>query len=302
MRVKIILNPYANRWGAKEKVAAVEAAFQAAGIKYVMTVTDKPLVGTEIARTAVLSGGYDAVVAAGGDGTISEVVNGLIQANPDEPTVPFGIVPIGSANDFSKMVGLPGDIDSAVGVIAAGHTCRIDVGQIQLPDRIHYFNNNSAVAMEPMITLEHIKIQRISGELRYYVALLKGIIKMKAWQMRLTWDDGSYEGPTYLLSLCNSPRTGGFMMAPGALVDDGRFDFVLAPEVSKGTVVAILLRLLKGTHIEHPKVTFKRTARLTIESQPGTPIHADGEILGTAVSSITYQVLPGKLSLLSPRK
>ena len=224
MRVKIILNPYANRWGAKEKVGAVEAAFQAAGIKYVMTVTDKPLVGTEIARTAVLSGGYDAVVAAGGDGTISEVVNGLIQANPDEPTVPFGIVPIGSANDFSKMVGLPGDIDSAVGVIAAGHTCQIDVGQIQLPDRIHYFNNNSAVAMEPMITLEHIKIQRISGELRYYVALLKGIIKMKAWQMRLTWDDGSYEGPTYLLSLCNSPRTGGFMMAPGALVDDGRVD------------------------------------------------------------------------------
>jgi diacylglycerol kinase (ATP) len=244
--------------------------------------------------------GYDAVVAAGGDGTISEVVNGLIQANPEAPTVPFGIVPIGSANDFSKMVGLPGDIETAVRVIAAGHTRPIDVGQIQLPDRVHYFNNNSAVAMEPMITLEHIKIQRISGELRYYVALLKGIIKMKAWQMRLTWDDGSYEGPTYLLSLCNSPRTGGFMMAPGALVDDGRFDFVLAPEVSKGTVVAILLRLLKGTHIEHPKVTFKRTAHLTIESRPGTPIHADGEILGTAVSPIIYQVLPGKLRLLSP--
>jgi diacylglycerol kinase (ATP) len=92
------------------------------------------------------------------------------------------------------------------------------------------------------------------------------------------------------------------MMAPGASVDDGRFDFVLAPEVSKATVVAILLRLLKGTHVEHPKVVFKRTSCLTIESWPGTPIHADGEILGTAVSSITYQVLPGKLTLLSPAK
>ena len=302
MKAKIILNPYANRWGAKEKVTAVAAAFNTAGIKYDLTVTDKPLVGTEVARTAALSGNYDAVVAAGGDGTISEVVNGLTQADPKTPTMPFGIIPIGSANDFSKMVNLPGDIEAAVNVIAAGRLRQVDVGQIQLPDRIHYFNNNSAVAMEPMITLEHIKIQRISGELRYYVALLKGIIKMKAWQMRLTWDDGSYEGPTYLLSLCNSPRTGGFMMAPGAVVDDGRFDFVLAPEVSKGTVVAILLRLLKGTHIEHAKVTFKRTSRLTIESQPGTPIHAVGEILETAVSKITYQVLPGKLSLLSPVK
>ncbi len=302
MKVKIILNPYANRWGAKEKVTAVEAAFQAAGIQYDLTITEKPLVGTEVARTAVLEGVYDAVVAAGGDGTISEVVNGLVQANPNLPTLPFGIVPIGSANDFSKMVGLPGGIRAAVQVIAANHIRPVDVGQIQLPDRIHYFNNNSAVAMEPMITLEHIKIQRISGEMRYYVALLKGIIKMKAWQMKLIWDDGSYEGPTYLLSLCNSPRTGGFMMAPGAVVDDGRFDFVLAPEVSKGTVVAILLRLLKGTHIDHPKVTFKRTSRLTIESQPGTPIHADGEILATAVSPITYQILPGKLSLLSPIK
>lgn len=301
MKIKVILNPYANRWGAKEKVGAVEAALTAVPLHYDLVITDKPQVGIQVARQAALDG-YDAVIAAGGDGTISEIVNGLMQASSAEPTVPLGIIPIGSANDFSKMVNLPDDIIGAVQVIAAGYTRAIDVGEIQLPDRVHYFNNNSAVAMEPMITLEHIKIKRISGELRYYVALLKGIIKLKAWQMRLTWDDGRYEGPTYLLSLCNSPRTGGFMMAPGALVDDGRFDFVLAPEVSKATVVAILLRLLKGVHVAHPQVTFKRTSRLTIESQPGTPLHADGEILGTAVSSITYQVLPGKLTLFSPEK
>jgi diacylglycerol kinase (ATP) len=301
MKVKVILNPYANRWGAKEKAADVERALMAVSLNYHLTITDRPQMGAAIAKTAVLDG-YEAVIAAGGDGTISEVVNGLMQANPAGPTIPMGIIPLGSANDFSKMAGLPEDIAGAVQVIAAGQTRPIDVGQIQLPERVHYFNNNSAVAMEPMITLEHIKIKRISGELRYYVALLKGIIKMKAWQMRLVWDDGHYEGPTYLLSLCNSPRTGGFMMAPGALLDDGRFDFVLAPEVSKVTVLAILLRLLRGTHIEHPQVTFERTTRLTIESRPGTPLHADGEILGTAVSPITYQILPGQLTLLSPAK
>ncbi len=299
MKVKIILNPYANRWGAKGKIAAVEAAFTAVNLPYDLAVTDKPRDGTDAARNAALNG-YDAVVAAGGDGAISEIVNGLIQANPDAPTVPLGIVPIGSANDFSKMVHLPDDIAAAAQVIAAGKTRQVDAGEIRLPDQVHYFLNNSAVAMEPMITLEHIKITRISGEMRYYVALLKGIIKLKAWQMRLTWDGGGYEGPTYLLSLCNSPRTGGFMMAPGAEVDDGLFDFVLAPEVSKGTVVAILLRLLRGTHIHHAKVTFGRTSRLTIESRPGTPIHADGEILREAATAVTYQLLPGKITLLTP--
>ncbi|MCP4425872.1 MAG: diacylglycerol kinase family lipid kinase [Chloroflexi bacterium] len=298
MKVKIILNPYANRWGAKEKIGAVEAAFTAVNLNYDLTVTEKPTVGIAAAKTAV-SDGYDAVVAAGGDGTISEVVNGLVQANPDSPTIPLGIVPIGSANDFNKMVALPDDIAEAVQVIAAGKTRRIDVGEIRLSDRVHYFNNNSAVAMEPMITLEHIKISRISGELRYYVALLKGIIKLKAWQMRIAWDDGGYEGPTYLLSVCNSPRTGGFMMAPGALVDDGQFDFVLAPKVSKGTVLAILFRLLGGKHIHHPKVTFTRTSQLTVTSEPGTPIHADGEMIGERETAVSYRVLPQKITLLT---
>jgi diacylglycerol kinase (ATP) len=298
MKVKIILNPYANRWRAKAQVGAVREAFTAVNLDYDLTITEQPRVGTEFARTAVLDG-YDVVVAAGGDGTISEVVNGLIQAQPDSPTVPFGIMPLGTANDFSDMVAVPRDLFAAAQAIAAGKTRPIDIGQIKFADRIHYFNNNSAVAMEPMITLEHIKMTRLSGEIRYLVALARGVIKLKAWQMGLTWDDGGYEGPTYLLSLCNSPQTGGFTMAPGAEVDDGRFDFVLAPEVSKGTVLVVLFRLLRGTHVHHPRVTFGRTKRLTIESEPGTPIHADGEILGDSETAVTYQVLPNKLTLLT---
>ena len=297
MKVKIILNPYANRWKAGAQVAAVEAACAAVNLSYDLVVTDEPHVGTEVARTAV-GDGYDAVVAAGGDGTISEIVNGLIQARPDAPTVPLGVFPLGTANDFSDMVSLPRDLAEAAHIIAAGQTRQVDLGQIRLPDRTHYFNNNSAVAMEPMVTLEHIKMTRLSGEIRYLVALARGIVKLKAWQMQIRWDDGDYEGPTYLLSLCNSPQTGGFTMAPGALVDDGQFDFVLAPEVSKRTVLAVLFRLLRGTHVFHDRVTFGRTSCLTVTSEPGTPIHADGEMLGEAETAVTYQILPGKLTLM----
>ncbi|MFQ5399748.1 MAG: diacylglycerol/lipid kinase family protein [Anaerolineae bacterium] len=301
MKVKIILNPYANRWGAGERRAEVEAACAAAGLAYDITVTSGPGQGRQAAQQAAQQAAYDAVVAAGGDGTLGEVINGLITAAQDGPTIPFGVIPIGTANDFGDMTELPRDVAAAVQVIAAGKTRQIDAGRVKLLDGTHYFDNNSALAMEPMVTLENIKMTRLSGNLRYITALVRALIKLKAWQMRVIWDDGDFKGPAYLLSVCNTPRTGGvFLMAPGALMDDGLLDFVLVPEVSKGTLLALLGRLFKGTHVAHPQVHFERTTHLRVESQPGTPIHVDGEIISEAETSLEYRVLPGKITLLTP--
>lgn len=300
MKIKIILNPYANRWGAKARVPEIESALKEANIDYDFALTSGTGDGTELAKTAV-SENYDAVIAAGGDGTISEVMNGLITAVPDDqPTLPLGILPVGSANDLAKMMGLPLDIPGAIALIAARNTRLLDAGRVQYDGKTHYFDNNSAIAMEPMITLEHEKISRVSGEARYYLAILKGVIKLEAWNMSVTWDDGEYTGPTYLLSVCNGPRTGGMMIAPGAIMDDGYFDIVLAPEVPKRTVVNFLLKLTKGTHINDDAVTFTRTKTLKITSDPGTPLHADGEILSESAREISYSILPKKLTMLVP--
>ncbi|MCA9916766.1 MAG: diacylglycerol kinase family lipid kinase [Anaerolineales bacterium] len=293
MKIKVIVNPYANRWRAGERVDEVKALFAAAGLAVDVAQTQKPQEGIALAETAVTQG-YAAVVAAGGDGTLSEVANGLLRAAGDGPTVPFGILPIGTANDFSDMVGLPRDLNAAVQVIARGQTRQIDAGRVN----DHFFINNCAVAMEPMITLENIRMKRLSGELRYMVALLKGIVKLKAWDMQVRWDDGGHDGPAYLLSVCNGPRTGGFYMAPEAAVDDGLFDFVFAPQVPKLTVLSILVKLIQKTHIYHPQVVYGRTTHISITSSPGTPIHADGEIIAEAATQIEYQILPGKLTLL----
>lgn len=296
MKVKIVLNPYANRWAAKAQVPQIEAAFRAAGIAYDLTVTAEVGEGIPVTEEAVRAG-YDAIVAAGGDGTINEVVNGLIRAAaPGNPTLPLGILPLGTANDFSDMAGLPRDLKTAVQTIRDRHTWLIDAGRVN----DYYFINNSAVAMEPMVTLENIKMKRFSGELRYIVALVRALVKLSAWQMEIAWDGGGYEGPGYLLSLCNTPRTGGFYMAPEAVMDDGLLDFVFAPEVPKRTVLAVLLRLLRGTHVYHPVVTYGRTTRLSLTSQPGTPLHADGEIIAEAVTVIDYQVLPDQVNLIVP--
>ncbi|MDX1687182.1 MAG: diacylglycerol kinase family lipid kinase [Candidatus Promineifilaceae bacterium] len=296
MKVTVILNPYANRWGAQAKMPAVRAALARAGLTYDLVLTTAPGEATQRALQAAQEG-VDAVVAAGGDGTVSEVVNGLIRAADGDVTRPLGILPIGTGNDFGDMMGIPRALDEAAAVIAAGESRQVDAGRVN----DHFFDNNCALAMEPMVTIENVRMQRLSGNLRYVAALVKGLLKLRAWHMRIRWDDGEHEGPMYLLSVCNSPRTGGvFYMAPGASMDDGLFDFVFAPEMPKWRVLTIVPRLFKGSHLNHPLVTHGRTRRLTVESDPGTPIHADGEIVSESERRIAYRVLPRRLRVLVP--
>jgi diacylglycerol kinase (ATP) len=300
VKAKIILNPYANRWRAQSQQTLVEQVCRDAGLDFDLSITTGPQNGSEKAQTAV-SNGYDMVVAAGGDGTVSEVVNGLIAAAGDGPTHPLGIIPIGTGNDFNDMSGLPRDLTESVGIIAAGQSRSVDAGRVTIDGTDHYFDNNCALAMEPMVTIENLHIKRLSGNIRYVVATLKALLKLSAWEMDFTWDDGQYSGPIYLLSICNSRRTGGiFNMAPHARMDDGLFDFVFVPKVPKSKVISLVPRLLNGSHIGDSDVTHGRTTKLVVESQPGTPLHADGEVMAEAAHRLQYQILPGKITLLSP--
>lgn len=295
MHVKIILNPYANRWGAQKRMESLPALLSEYDITYDLEVTQAPGEGIDLAEAAVHEG-YDAIIAAGGDGTIGEVINGILRATPEGPTLPFGILPMGTANDFNLMAGLPGTISGAVEVIAAGHTRQIDAGRVN--DR--FFINNSAITMEPTVTLESWKIKRVSGETRYLLALARALTHLSAWNLDVHWDGGQYLGPAYLLSVCNSPRTGGFTMAPGAQIDDGFLDLVLAPEVPKLTFVSLLVQLLRGKHTEHDQVIFTHITEMTITSDPGTPVHADGEVFNTNETRFRYSILPAKVTLLAP--
>ncbi|HRQ40675.1 MAG TPA: diacylglycerol kinase family lipid kinase [Chloroflexota bacterium] len=306
MRVKVILNPYANRWHAGEKLELVTGAFTAVNITPDIHVTQAPGEGTAVARQAASE--FEAVVAAGGDGTINEVVNGLIQASGADPTLPFGVLPIGTANDLGDTIPLPRDLSQAVQIIANGHIRPIDAVRVSVHpgadghDIEHYFVNNCAIGMEPLVTLENTKIKRLSGNARYFVALVRALIKLRAWEMDIRFDEATtFSGPAILLSVCNGPRTGGiFQMAPGAQFDDGYFDYIFAPDMPKHTVLALLPRLFKGTHIQHPRVQHGRARHITITCQPGTPIHADGELIADAAIRIEYELLPGKVRLLAP--
>ncbi len=303
MKVKVILNPYANRWRAKGRAASILAACEKAGLD--TDLVHIPAAG-QGAREATLASanGYDAVIAAGGDGTVHEVVNGLIAAagdrHDDGPTIPLGVMPVGTGNDFNDMAGLPRDLFRAAQIIAKGKTRQVDAGRVTIDGVAHYFDNNCALAMEPVVTIENVNMTRLSGNLRYVVAVIKCLAKLNAWQMRVTWDGGKYEGPILLLSICNGPRTGGlFRMAPEARMDDGLLDFVYAPDLPLRQVIPLLPRLVVGTHIRHKKISYGRSARLTVESVPGSPVHADGEVLSESARRFAYEILPGKITLLT---
>jgi diacylglycerol kinase (ATP) len=209
---------------------------------------------------------------------------------------------VGTGNDFNAMASLPNDLLASIKTIAEGKTRQVDAGRITMDGKVHFFDNNCALAMEPMVTIENLKIKRLRGNLRYVLAVIRALTRLKAWHMQLSWDGGQYEGPMYLMSVCNSPRTGGiFKMAPHARMDDGLLDYVFAPEIPKATVVSLVPRLVRGSHIHHPKITTGRSAWLKVESRPGTPIHADGEVMGESFTSMVYDILPGKITLLGSR-
>jgi diacylglycerol kinase (ATP) len=315
MKTKVILNPYANRWRAKERIPEVHAALKAAGIDYELAVTERPRQAIDLAAEAAKQG-FEAIIAAGGDGTISEVVNGMARTTltsaDSRIEIPLGVLPLGSANDFSVNLGLPLDLPAAAAGFLAGKQRLIDLGQVSYripgseaaqPNPICYFDNNSAIGLEPTITLIQQRITWLHGTPRYLLATLIGIFQHPHWNAELEWEGGSYKGPITLVTIGNNPLTGGlFYMTPHADPADGRLTFVHAYMSTRLKVLNLLPRTMKPgveSYVEHPAVHEVHSTWLRIRSEQPTPLHADGEIQHGAVQEIEYRILPGKLGVLT---
>ena len=180
MTAKVILNPYAGRWKAKDRLEEIESALERVGISYDLEITNAPGHGIELANQAAKSG-LNPIISAGGDGSISEVINGVMQALDqgnikDLPHI--GILPLGTANDLVINLGLPLDLKTSAEVICADKTRNMDLGVVLS----RYFDNNSAVGLEPTVTLIQQKITRVRGVLRYLLATFMAILQNPQWK------------------------------------------------------------------------------------------------------------------------
>jgi len=295
MTAKVILNPYSGRWSALERKDEATAALREAGIEFELALTEAPQHGVELAEQAARAG-FSPIISAGGDGATGEVVNGLHRAAPDGVLGPLGVLPLGTANDLVVNLGLPRDLREAARVIAAGHTRRIDLGKVN--DWV--FDNNSAVGLEPVVSIYNVRMTRLKGVIRYLVAALRAIAQKPEWTMRLEWDDGSYEGPASLVSVGNCPLTGGvFRMAPAADPADGLLTFVYGYVPTRRGMLALLPKTMTGEFVKNPAIHQHHTRKLVIRSASPSPLQVDGELRAEAATDFTYECLPGRLEILT---
>jgi diacylglycerol kinase (ATP) len=297
MAAKVILNPYAGRWQARERKDEAENALHDAGIEFDLVMSEGSGHAIELADQACKQG-FNPIIAAGGDGTYSEVVNGIAQATGNDGSINFGVLPLGSANDLVDNLQLPRDLPSAARVIANGKVEMMDLCMVN--DR--YFDNNAAIGLEPYVTLIQQRITRLKGTLRYLTATLMGVYDNPQWEMDLQWEGGNYSGSTTLVTVGNSPRTGGlFYMTPHANPFDGLLTFVYGFMPTRRKILSLLPRTMnagEGSYVEHPSIFEVTSPWLQIHAANPTPAHADGEIFSEAIYDLEYKVIPHCLPIL----
>ncbi len=301
MTAKVILNPYSNRWNSQARWPQAEAALKAAGVDFETAVSEKKGAVMGLAEQAVRDG-FSPIIAAGGDGTIGEVVNGMVRAagSLDKPVGPLGIMPLGSANDLVVNLGLSKDLNEAAKVIAVGRTDLIDIGKCN--DR--YFVNNSGAGLEPYSTAKQEKIHWIKGVGRYLVAAVQAIMDKPEWNAKMEWDGGSFHGPLSLVSIGNTRLTGGvFYMSPHADPRDGKLTFSYGYRNTRLGLFQALPRTMKpdkGSFLEMEGMYEKHCTHLTIELDKPSPAHTDGELFSEWLSSFVYEIYPKKLQIILP--
>ena len=295
--IKVILNPVAGRgYGAKVE-PELRRLLQAEGLDFDLVRTARPWHAAELAEQAI-GDGFETIVAAGGDGTTNEVVNGLMAASENGLSGTLGIIPVGSGSDFANTAGVPPDLQGACHRLANGQTRTMDVGRVTLPGQApRYFDNTVNVGFGGAVTLEARKVKRLRGIALYLPVVLKVIfLYYKAPPVTIEYDEQELALRAVMISVANGPREGGgFYVAPQAQPDDGLFDLCIVREVSRLAMLGLVPHFMKGTHVGREPVTMARARRVTISSPDDLVAHMDGEVLCTDSHRIEFEILPRRL-------
>ena len=300
-RVKLILNPMADMGNAWRLAAALQPIVEEFGsADWAGTVY--PTHATELAQWAA-EDGYDVVVAVGGDGTVHEIVNGLMRV-PAERRPKLSVVPMGSGNDFATAVGAKESPPEALKQAFSGTPKRFDLGLISdKHGRQEYFDNTMGIGFDTTATLRSHKLPLLRGFLMYFTAVIQTIIMdHEAPKMQFSSDEEQWERETLMLVVCNGPREGGgFIIAPDAVNNDGVFNYTAVDHVSRAMMFRLVPEFMKGTHGRFSSVYMGKLKKLALKSDRAMYIHTDGEIyagFGTDVREINLEVIPGAIEVV----
>ena len=301
----IILNPNADVGHAWRRVADLRPlAEELAGGNLQWTGTVYPTHATQLAIQAAEQG-FERVIAVGGDGTVHEVVNGLLRLPPEKrPTL--GVVPLGSGNDFAHAIGLSPDPHKALETALTAPPRPVDVMRVEDEHgRSEYVDNTLGIGFDAIVTLRCHQLPVVRGFAMYLTAVFQTIaFNHYAPHFRLEIDGQPQEADLLMLVVGNGPREGGgFLTTPGARPDDGLLHYLAVNRVSRAEMLALVPKVMQGTHEEHPAVQMGTFRTLKLEADQPLQIHLDGEIFAgfdTHVQHLTVEIVPQALQVAAP--
>ena len=299
---KFLVNPSADKGRAGHRVTDLRPLMEEfGGADWAGTVY--PTHATSLARQAAEEG-YKLVIAAGGDGTVHEVINGLMQV-PPEVRPKLGIVPLGSGNDLAHTLGISKNPIEALKLVFTGKPIRIDLGRFDIGRGEHeYFNNTFGVGFDAIVTIRTHRITMLRGFMMYLVAVLQTIaLNHEAPLMHIETDSGNWSDEIIMFTVCNGPREGGgFSVVPGAVVNDGVLDFAAICHVSRLMMLRLIPEVMNGKHGRFKQVKMGQLHRLSLQSEKPITIHADGEVIcniGMDVRKVSIEIVPGALDIIT---
>lgn len=273
-KARIIYNPTSGREIFRRYLPDVLNKLELAGYETSCHATKGPGDAIEAARLAA-ERGFDVVIAAGGDGTINEVVNGLAV---QEVRPKLGVIPVGTTNDFARAIGANGSIDKACEIITDGFSKKIDIGKVN----DQYFINIAGGGRLTELTYEvPSKLKTVLGQLAYYIKGMEMLPTLKPSPVKIEYDGKLFEGEVMLFLVSNTNSVGGFeKLAPNARMDDGMFDFIILKKTTMADFVRIVTLALRGDHLNDDLVIYTKANRIRVTSEEKVQLNLDGEFGG----------------------
>jgi YegS/Rv2252/BmrU family lipid kinase len=300
-KVKIILNPMAdmgNAWRVARDLRSITE--QHGGVDWSGTVY--PGHAIDLAQQAGEQA-YDMVIAMGGDGTVHEVINGLMKV-PEEKRPILGVVPVGSGNDFAHGINASTKPTEALICALDGKASTVDLG-LMTDEHGHkeYFDNTLGIGFGALVTIRSHQLPVVRGFLMYLTAVIQTIIlNHNAMAMEIESDGEKWQQKVIYLVICNGPREGGgFLIAPDAKIDDGLLHYAMITDVSRLMMFRIVPEVMKGTHGRFKQVRMGTCKKFTLSADRPLYIHADGEIFtgpGTDLRKVSFEILPNALKVV----
>ncbi len=303
-KVKLIFNPMADMgraWRVANDLRPVVAEFDGQAS---WSGTVYPTHAIELAQQAALEG-YDRVIALGGDGTVHEVINGLMSV-PAEKRPSLGVVPIGSGNDFAHAIGIPlFQPERALALALHGEAVPVDIGLLTDETRgcQEYFDNTVGIGFDAIVNIRSHRLPLVKGFLMYLTAVIQTILlNHHPAHIRFQSDQETWEDHILMATICNGPREGGgFLISPQSRPDDGALQILTVQTVSRPMMFRLVPEFIKGSHLRFPMIRLKSFQKLHLESDQPLYIHTDGEVFtsfDSSVHRVTFEVLPGALHVV----